>query len=623
MRHLFLFILFFAASVSATVRPLSSARADAFCKNPSLSKIHVFTIHSAATPAETLGVATLIDRRGLFLTAKHVITSLKVLSNESWISPLNSTDKFPINLNTVLSGGYGVSNKSDDWAIFEVEGDFDWVDHAFLKDLGKFEAIEVGTKVITAEGVRLVTSTSSEDDILDSKSCDSKSIYWIGLENYTYGQSGSPIASEGCVIGLTSGFKYPDSHNMREIQEELESLSNSSFDKLISELSARAPLNENERLMISRIRSNDDRSLAKDFRDLINLIDRAHIVRVTPSTCVFDGVYSAINRTTSNYSWDLLFEQRSRLSPPYDIDRIFNDSTSAYSFQNFIKKVMRSPQERSLIYLLELSPLAHSRCKTLGRVDPWPKRCRDLQDAVEYLAVNSGSPFLLKRPRSFYDFSSVEPALPPLVSFARSTGDDPEQGQLTPAYAPPRLAPHIRQPIGGLIGDAAELIGVPSRPSSLDSAHEMRGVTSVLMPSAGSRVAIPNDSRSAAAAKRREALDKIEMYVERLHEARLFYKQASAFIEDINHSTPDDRRIYSSYYDFKMRQLSAKLTPLYSFFSSHRSLNSKDLAFHIKLRRDLAIINQRAAEAQKRMQAIHDAFDKLQPVLETDPNSYN
>ncbi|MDX8494634.1 hypothetical protein RFN29_23975 [Mesorhizobium sp. VK22B] len=180
-----------------------------------------------ASPGKVVGYASLIDRRGIFITARHVVDeagpSIQLVSKSG--RELVPTIAYAPKDNTRS----GLS----DWALlytgptkesaasFGVDADFGSDSTDLTDTLGVRNGFDKNTRVLSAESMvfpeppaglaSIAGADTSAARIDDLGACKDPAHVAI-LADYTYGDSGSALVSEnGAVVGIATEFKYADS----------------------------------------------------------------------------------------------------------------------------------------------------------------------------------------------------------------------------------------------------------------------------------------------------------------------------------------------------------------------------------------------------------------------------
>lgn len=280
-----------------------------------------------------IGFATLIQSRGLLITARHVVGTMNDANAADWaLIPVTKCDAVPIPFHIVLSGvERNDSFHGSDWAVLFSSQ----VGEMNLNARVRFKALDEGMMSLSrVVGHVLDNSGGSEpgpfrgvnppnvlesDTLQEVGECTPEDLYVASFDRFKKGDSGAPVIDTGgAIIGIATEFSYT----------------------LPEALAAQVPGGES---IVSWLSATDlpraagadvildldalDHSLSTDdsVHNFKELLDRMGLVLVTPISCVVEAVFAKGPMDPSNRPFDISRDALARRLADGDATPAVND----------------------------------------------------------------------------------------------------------------------------------------------------------------------------------------------------------------------------------------------------------------------------------------------------------
>jgi hypothetical protein len=223
-----------------------------------------------ANTSEQVGVATVIDPRGFFLTAKHIFDNLPPKS-ELWAEN-DVGHRVQLEENAIIVGSYSQANPAGfDWAITTSKSNhlpLAYGDLTFnLRAPAKVSQVEASPKRVLYP-IREELRARQFPAI-----CSSANDWYLWLDGYLKGFSGSPVASKTCIDGITSRFAYGQTESAQKLAAAL------------SEVQAKnQAVKENKNFDGHYVKAREE--LSDEAQKILRALEESKIVRIVPAACI-------------------------------------------------------------------------------------------------------------------------------------------------------------------------------------------------------------------------------------------------------------------------------------------------------------------------------------------------
>jgi hypothetical protein len=231
------------------------------------------------------GFATAIDRRGVFITADHVLGSVEGTSY--YLRSLNQADVTEYPIEDVLRPP--TSNlMREDWALFYapatvlVQKRLDFSYDAFFGDTQPWHDSRVNGR-----SFRPIQWGIGPELPEDKIGCPEASSLFFRSEDYKHGDSGSSIVSGQCsLVGVTSAFRsaVTDRSVQKELKEHFATLLQW-VQKDPPQESNLEPLSDSIASLLRELSDGDTRKAGEALTNTLSVLDDLDIVVGVPASC--------------------------------------------------------------------------------------------------------------------------------------------------------------------------------------------------------------------------------------------------------------------------------------------------------------------------------------------------